>query len=103
MFWLNMYLSLCSLMEKPGSVLILDVLQLLLDALTDISVLCVTALVDESSSSASCSTELQPTSSQPQTRLSRMAGQHARLDAQQAQHSQTRLSRSRQVSVQRRL
>uniref|UniRef100_A0A3B3DFL9 ASXL transcriptional regulator 1 n=1 Tax=Oryzias melastigma TaxID=30732 RepID=A0A3B3DFL9_ORYME len=89
-------------MEKPGSVLILDVLLLLLlDALTDISVLCVTALVDESSSSASCSTELQPTSSQPQTRLSRMAGQHARLDAQQAQHSQTRLSRSRQSGRQR--
>ncbi|RVE71126.1 hypothetical protein OJAV_G00071600 [Oryzias javanicus] len=59
------------------------------------------ALVDESSSSASCSTELQPTSSQPQTRLSRMAGQHARLDAQQAQHSQTRLSRSRQSGRQR--
>ncbi|KAM6924953.1 polycomb group protein ASXL1 [Xenentodon cancila] len=59
------------------------------------------ASVDESSSSASCSTELQATSTQPQTRLSRAAVQQGRLDAQQAQHAQTRLSRSRQSGRQR--
>lgn len=55
------------------------------------------ASVDESSSSASCSVELQAPSSQPQTRLSRSAGQQGRTDTQQTQHAQTRLSRSRQV------
>ncbi|XP_044207214.1 putative Polycomb group protein ASXL1 [Thunnus albacares] len=62
------------------------------------------ASVDESSSSASCSTELQAPSSQPQTRLSRAAGQQGRTDTQQtqhAQHAQTRLSRSRQSGRQR--
>ncbi|XP_071331262.1 polycomb group protein ASXL1 [Trachinotus anak] len=62
------------------------------------------ASVDESSSSASCSTELQAPSSQPQTRLSRAAGQQGRTDAQQpqhTQHAQTRLSRSRQSGRQR--
>ncbi|XP_070766311.1 polycomb group protein ASXL1 isoform X4 [Enoplosus armatus] len=62
------------------------------------------ASVDESSSSASCSTEVQAPSSQPQTRLSRAAGQQGRTDAQQtqhAQHAQTRLSRSRQSGRQR--
>ncbi|XP_023283382.1 putative Polycomb group protein ASXL1 [Seriola lalandi dorsalis] len=62
------------------------------------------ASVDESSSSASCSTELQAPSSQPQTRLSRAAGQQGRTDAQQTQHTQhaqTRLSRSRQSGRQR--
>lgn len=55
------------------------------------------ASVDESSSSASCSTEPPaPCSSQPQTRLSRAAGQQGRAETQ---HTQTRLSRSRQVSV----
>ncbi|XP_053174304.1 putative Polycomb group protein ASXL1 isoform X2 [Scomber japonicus] len=62
------------------------------------------ASVDESSSSASCSTEPQAPSSQPQTRLSRAAGQQGRTDNQQtqhAQHTQTRLSRSRQSGRQR--
>ncbi|XP_040008553.1 putative Polycomb group protein ASXL1 [Xiphias gladius] len=62
------------------------------------------ASVDESSSSASCSTELQAPSTQPQTRLSRAAGQQGRTDIQQtqhAQHAQTRLSRSRQSGRQR--
>lgn len=62
------------------------------------------ASVDESSSSASCSTELQAPSTQPQTRLSRAAGQQGRTDTQQAQHAQhaqTRLSRSRQSGRQR--
>uniref|UniRef100_A0AAQ6IJN0 DEUBAD domain-containing protein n=1 Tax=Anabas testudineus TaxID=64144 RepID=A0AAQ6IJN0_ANATE len=59
------------------------------------------ASVDESSSSASCSTELQPPSTQPQTRLSRSAGQQGRTDTQQTQHAQTRLSRSRQSGRQR--
>ncbi|KAJ4933925.1 hypothetical protein JOQ06_006734, partial [Pogonophryne albipinna] len=62
------------------------------------------ASVDESSSSASCSTEVLAVSSQPQTRLSRAAGQQARIDTQQAQHAphtQTRLSRSRQSGRQR--
>lgn len=60
------------------------------------------ASVDESSSSASCSTELHAPCTQPQTRLSRAAGQQGRTDAQHtqhAQHAQTRLSRSRQVST----
>jgi len=52
------------------------------------------ASVDESSSSASCSTEPTPPS-QPQTRLSRAAGQQGRAESQ-TQHP-TRLSRSRQV------
>lgn len=55
--------------------------------------------MDENSSSASCSTELQTPSTHPQTRLSRATGQHGRTDAQQSQHAQTRLSRSRQVST----
>lgn len=62
------------------------------------------ASVDESSSSASCSTEPPPPINQPQTRLSRAAGQQGRIDAQQtqhAQHTQTRLSRSRQSGRQR--
>ncbi|XP_029362430.1 polycomb group protein ASXL1 isoform X2 [Echeneis naucrates] len=62
------------------------------------------ASVDESSSSASCSTELHAPSSQPQTRLSRAAGQQGRTDTQQTQHpqhAQTRLSRSRQSGRQR--
>lgn len=59
------------------------------------------ASVDESSSSASCSVELQAPSSQPQTRLSRSAGQQGRTDTQQTQHAQTRLSRSRQSGRQR--
>ncbi|KAM4570988.1 polycomb group protein ASXL1 [Fundulus diaphanus] len=59
------------------------------------------ASVDENSSSASCSTELQTQSSHPQTRLSRAAGQQGRTDAQQSQHAQTRLSRSRQSGRQR--
>ncbi|KAM7405439.1 hypothetical protein PAMP_012701 [Pampus punctatissimus] len=62
------------------------------------------ASVDESSSSASCSTEPQASSNQPQTRLSRSAGQQGRADTQQtqhAQHAQTRLSRSRQSGRQR--
>ncbi|XP_015252310.1 PREDICTED: putative Polycomb group protein ASXL1 [Cyprinodon variegatus] len=59
------------------------------------------ASVDENSSSASCSTELQAPSSHPQTRLSRAAGQQGRTDAQQSQHAQTRLSRSRQSGRQR--
>ncbi|KAM9855998.1 polycomb group protein ASXL1 [Aulostomus maculatus] len=62
------------------------------------------ASVDESSSSASCSTEVRGLSSQPQTRLSRAAGQQGRSDTQQtqhAQHAQTRLSRSRQSGRQR--
>ncbi|XP_040918098.1 putative Polycomb group protein ASXL1 [Toxotes jaculatrix] len=62
------------------------------------------ASVDESSSSASCSTELQAPSSQPQTRLSRATGQQGRTDTQQTQHTQhaqTRLSRSRQSGRQR--
>ncbi|GLD45554.1 putative Polycomb group protein ASXL1 [Lates japonicus] len=62
------------------------------------------ASVDESSSSASCSTELQASSTQPQTRLSRAAGQQGRADTQQTQHpqhAQTRLSRSRQSGRQR--
>ncbi|XP_008280781.1 polycomb group protein ASXL1 isoform X2 [Stegastes partitus] len=57
--------------------------------------------VDESSSSASCSAELQAPSTQPQTRLSRAAGQQGRTDTQQTQHAQTRLSRSRQSGRQR--
>ncbi|XP_054869061.1 putative Polycomb group protein ASXL1 isoform X2 [Amphiprion ocellaris] len=57
--------------------------------------------VDESSSSASCSAELQVPSTQPQTRLSRAAGQQGRTDTQQTQHAQTRLSRSRQSGRQR--
>ncbi|KAM9342753.1 polycomb group protein ASXL1 [Pholidichthys leucotaenia] len=56
-------------------------------------------LVDESSSSASCSTESQTPSTQ--TRLSRAAGQQGRMEAQQTQHAQTRLSRSRQSGRQR--
>ncbi|XP_029974472.1 polycomb group protein ASXL1 isoform X2 [Salarias fasciatus] len=59
------------------------------------------ASVDESSSSASCSAEAPPPSSQPQTRLSRAAGQQSRSDTQQPQHAQTRLSRSRQSGRQR--
>nr|XP_020464862.1 putative Polycomb group protein ASXL1 isoform X2 [Monopterus albus] len=59
------------------------------------------ASVDESSSSASCSAELQTPSTQPQTRLSRAAGQQGRTDTQQTQHAQTRLSRSRQSGRQR--
>ncbi|XP_053280475.1 putative Polycomb group protein ASXL1 isoform X1 [Pleuronectes platessa] len=62
------------------------------------------ASVDESSSSTSCSTEPQAPSTQPQTRLSRAAGQQGRTDIQQsqhAQHTQTRLSRSRQSGRQR--
>ncbi|XP_076596527.1 polycomb group protein ASXL1 isoform X2 [Chaetodon auriga] len=62
------------------------------------------ASVDESSSSASCSTELQVPITQPQTRLSRAAGQQGRTETQQtqhAQHAQTRLSRSRQSGRQR--
>ncbi|XP_019944782.1 polycomb group protein ASXL1 [Paralichthys olivaceus] len=59
------------------------------------------ASVDESSSSASCSTEPQAPSTQPQTRLSRAAGQQGRTDTQQSQHAQTRLSRSRQSGRQR--
>ncbi|XP_024857921.1 putative Polycomb group protein ASXL1 isoform X2 [Kryptolebias marmoratus] len=57
--------------------------------------------VDESSSNASCSAEPQPPVSQPQTRLSRAAGQQGRSDPQQPQHAQTRLSRSRQSGRQR--
>lgn len=63
--------------------------------------LCPEGSVDESSSSTSCSTELQAPGTQPQTRLSRVAGQQGRTDTQHtqhAQHTQTRLSRSRQVS-----
>ncbi|XP_054904207.1 putative Polycomb group protein ASXL1 isoform X2 [Poeciliopsis prolifica] len=60
-----------------------------------------TASVDENSSSASCSTELQTPSSHPQTRLSRATGQQGRTDPQQSQHAQTRLSRSRQSGRQR--
>ncbi|KAM4737316.1 polycomb group protein ASXL1 isoform 1-T1 [Anableps anableps] len=59
------------------------------------------ASVDENSSSASCSTELQIPSTHPQTRLSRTTGQQGRTDAQQSQHAQTRLSRSRQSGRQR--
>ncbi|XP_029995893.1 polycomb group protein ASXL1 isoform X2 [Sphaeramia orbicularis] len=64
------------------------------------------ASVDESSSSASCSTETPAPISQPQTRLSRAAGQQGRSDsqgqqAQHTQHAQTRLSRSRQSGRQR--
>ncbi|KAK5611340.1 hypothetical protein CRENBAI_018285, partial [Crenichthys baileyi] len=57
--------------------------------------------LDENSSSASCSTELQTPSTHPQTRLSRSTGQQGRTDAQQSQHAQTRLSRSRQSGRQR--
>ncbi|XP_047451390.1 putative Polycomb group protein ASXL1 isoform X2 [Mugil cephalus] len=56
------------------------------------------ASVDESSSSASCSADVQPPINQPQTRLSRAAG---RTETQQTQHAQTRLSRSRQSGRQR--
>ncbi|KAK2852009.1 hypothetical protein Q5P01_008285 [Channa striata] len=59
------------------------------------------ASVDESSSSASCSTELPAPSTQPQTRLSKAAGQQGRTDTQPTQHAQTRLSRSRQSGRQR--
>ncbi|XP_054643769.1 putative Polycomb group protein ASXL1 [Dunckerocampus dactyliophorus] len=62
------------------------------------------ALADETSSSVSGSTELQSSTSQPQTRLSRAAGLQGRTDAQQVQHvqhAQTRLSRSRQSGRQR--
>lgn len=45
--------------------------------------------------------ELQTPSTHPQTRLSRATGQHGRTDAQQSQHAQTRLSRSRQSGRQR--
>ncbi|XP_069544581.1 polycomb group protein ASXL1 [Brachyistius frenatus] len=58
------------------------------------------ASVDESSSSASCSAEPPPIN-QPQTRLSRAAGQQGRSDTPPAQHAQTRLSRSRQSGRQR--
>lgn len=59
------------------------------------------ASVDESSSSPSCTTEPQAPSSQPQTRLSRAAGQRPDTQGQQAPHTQTRLSRSRQSGRQR--
>ncbi|XP_023188132.1 putative Polycomb group protein ASXL1 isoform X1 [Xiphophorus maculatus] len=59
------------------------------------------ASVDENSSSASCSTELQTPTTHPQTRLSRATGQQGRTDPQQSQHAQTRLSRSRQSGRQR--
>ncbi|XP_053704663.1 putative Polycomb group protein ASXL1 [Synchiropus splendidus] len=60
------------------------------------------ASVDESSSSASCSTEVQPVINPPQTRLSRAAGQQGRSEPiQHTPHAQTRLSRSRQSGRQR--